>query len=141
MKRAARGVEVVAFAAVLLMPAGCASGRSWHGGGLEVGMMGAMVIGGALFGTGVMHGRSRSAVPDTAFVVERYVPEQLLSLVVELELSDSQVTHLEALQADVAAERRTRDDAARAAYALLRPIQRVAAASARTTAHGGHRDN
>lgn len=135
MNRAARRAGVVVLGAVLLTPTGCASGRSWRGGGLEVGMMGAMVVGGALFGTGLMHGRSRGAAPDTAFVVERYVPERLLALRVELELSDSQATELEVLRVDVEAERRTRDAAARAAYELLRPIQRVAASRARAPAH------
>lgn len=138
MNRAARRAGVVALGAVLLTPAGCASGRSWHGGGLEVGMMGAMVVGGALFGTGVMHGRSRGATPDTAFVVERYVPERLLALRVELELSDSQATQLAALHADVAAGRRARDDAARAAFEMLRPIQRIAASRSRAPAHEAH---
>jgi hypothetical protein len=135
MNRAARRAGMLALSAVLLAPTGCASGRSWHGGGLEVGMMGAMVVGGALFGTGVMHGGSRSVAPDTAFVVDRYAPERLLALRVELELTDEQITGLTVLRDDVQAGRLTPEGAAREAYRQLRPVQRAAAAGAPATPH------
>lgn len=134
MRGATRRLGAVALAGLLVVPTGCASRSGWHSPGWEVGMMGAMIVGGLIVGGGLMHGGGmmgggRAAVPDSALAVERFQPARLLELRAELELTDEQVTQLEVLRDDVAAERRTRADAARAAYELLRPVQRAAAAS------------
>lgn len=129
MTRGLRRLGALAVAALLVLPTGCASGGGGRGVGWETGMMGAMVVGGLIFGTGVMHGGRRAAAPDTAVTAARFAPDVLLERRGELELTDDQVAALEALRADVAAERLTAEAAAQQAFALLRPVQRVAARS------------
>ena len=133
MKRV-RKLGTLALAALLVAPTGCASRSGWHGGGWEAGMMGVMIVGGLLVGRGMMAGGmmhyGRGASPsDTAFSVERFQPATLLDQRADLELTDEQVTQLEVLRDDVAAQRLTPEVAARAASAVLRPVQRAAAAS------------
>ena len=130
MKRVRR-LGTLALAALLVVPTGCASGSGGRGVGWEAGMMGAMIVGGLIVGRGMMHGGTmhggRGASPsDTAFSVERFQPARLLEQRTLLELTDQQVAGLDALREDVAAQRRTPDDAARAAYWLLTPLQRAA---------------
>ena len=132
MKRV-RKLGTLALAALLVAPTGCASRSGWHGGGWEAGMMGVMIVGGVLVGRGMMHGGmmggGRGASPsDTAFSVERFQPATLLDQRADLELTDEQVTQLERLRDDVAAQRLTPEVAARAASAVLRPVQRAAVA-------------
>lgn len=130
MKRGYRRLGPLAVAGLLVLPTGCASGGGGRGVGWEAGMMGAMVVGGLILGGGMMmHGGGRAAAPDTAFTPARFAPELLLERRGELELTDDQVAALEVLRADVAAERLTAEAAAQQAFALLRPLQRVAARS------------
>ncbi len=128
-----RKAATVALAALLVVPTGCASRSGWHGAGWEAGMMGVMIVGGLIVGRGMMHGGmmggGRGASPsDSALSVERFQPTRLLEQRAELELTEEQVTQLEALRDDVTAQRLTAEVAARAAFALLRPVQRAAAA-------------
>jgi hypothetical protein len=119
---------LVPLAFMLVAPTGCASSRGSSGGAWMAGMMGVMVVGGIILGRGVMHGGMRSMHDSQPAFTERFSPERLLEQRALLELSDEQVAALEALRDDVAAERRTADDAARAAYEVLRPVQRAAVA-------------
>ncbi len=92
-------------------------------------MMGAMVVGGMMLGRGMMHG-GRNAGHDArqwgTADIEAFQPERLLEQRTMLELTDDQVSSLEALRDDVAADSRTREDASRTAFGLLRPLQRAA---------------
>jgi hypothetical protein len=90
------------------------------------GMMGVMVVGGLIVGRGVMHGGRDGMHESAAVFAERFSPAALLEQRALLELDDAQVVALEALRDDVAQGRRTAEDAARAAYELLRPVQRAA---------------
>ena len=108
----------------LLLPAsGCASGRG-NAGPWMAGMMGVMVLGGAVLGSGMMHGRTAMQEPQT---LAPFAPARLLARHDELELTPTQVAALEALEADYAAGLRTAEEAAIAARELLRPVQRAAA--------------
>lgn len=120
---AGRRGTVLGLAILLLLPSGCASARGM-GGIWMAGMMGVVVVGGAVFGGGMMHGRR--VAPDSAAFIQRFDPAHLLDERQLLELSEDQVSALEALREDVASERRTAAEAAHAAYELLRPVQRSA---------------
>jgi len=124
----ARRFTGLALAFLMLLPSGCATARS-SGGAWMAGMMGVMVAGGAILGMGRMHGQHAMA-PDSVLFVERFSPAHLLDQRQLLHLSADQVTALEALRDDVAAERRSAEEAARAAYELLRPVRRSAVGSA-----------
>jgi hypothetical protein len=89
------------------------------------GMMGVMIVGGVVLGRGWMHGGGSMHDSPAAFA-ERFSPAALLEQRALLELSDEQVAALERLRDEVAAGQRTAQDAARAAYDLLRPVQRAA---------------
>lgn len=132
----ARRVTGLALAALMLLPSGCATARS-SGGAWMAGMMGVMVVGGAILGMGGMHGQHAMA-PDSAAFNQRFGPAHLLDQRQLLELSADQVTALELLQDDVAAERRSAEEAARAAYELLRPVQRSAVGGAPSPARTHH---
>lgn len=126
MKWSVRRLGLVGLTAVVLMPTGCASSRSVSGGVWMAGTMGVMMVGGVLLGTGMMHGMGRQA-PDTALADSaRFSPSRLLEQRELLELDDEQVAALESLRDEVAAGQRSAADAARAAYNLLRPVQRAA---------------
>jgi hypothetical protein len=132
----ARRLGLLGLAMAMLLPSGCTTRRG-SGGAWMAGMMGVMVVGGALLGTGAMHGRP-SMDRDAAAFVDRFGPARLLEQRQLLELSADQVAALEALRDDVVAERRTAEEAARVAYELLRPVQRAAvggAPSQRRTHH------
>lgn len=91
-------------------------------------MMGVMVVGGVILGRGAMHG-GRAAMPgDSMPFAEQFSPARVLEQRALLELSDDQVMALEVLRTDVAEGRRTAEEAARAAYEVLRPVQRAAVA-------------
>lgn len=107
-------------------PTGCASGRGSSGGAWMAGMMGAMVVGGLIVGYGWMHGGREVMHGSPRSDIERFAPARLLEQRALLELSDEQTAALEALHHDVAEGRRAPEDAARAAYELLRPVQRAA---------------
>lgn len=124
----ARRFAGLALAILMLLPSGCATGRG-SGGAWMAGMMGVMVVGGAILGTGGMHGW-RSTGRDDATFVQRFSPARLLDQRETLELSMDQVAALAALRDDEAAGRRGAEEAARAAYELLRPVQRSAVGSA-----------
>jgi len=128
----ARRLGTLALAGLLVLPTGCASGRGASGGAWMAGMMGVMVVGGVIFGRGVMHGGRGGMHESPAAFAERFSPAALLTQRVVLELDDAQVVALEALRDDVAQGRRTAEEAARAAYELLRPVQRAAVGSAGT---------
>lgn len=91
-------------------------------------MMGAMVVGALIVGRGWMHGGRDAMHGSQQRDVERFAPARLLEQRSLLELSDEQVAVLEVLRDDVAQGRSTPQDAARAAYDLLRPVQRAAVA-------------
>lgn len=133
-----RRLMAAAVAASVVLPTGCVSGRGGSGGAWMAGMMGVMVVGGVLLGTGTMHGAEASMHRDTVFLTERFEPARLLEQRALLELSDEQVAALEALRADVAQGQRSAEAAARAAYELLRRVQR-AAASPGAPGHDGRR--
>jgi len=126
----ARRLGTLALAGLLVLPTGCASGRGTSGGAWMAGMMGVMVVGGLVLGRGLMHGGGRASHQEDAFTAERFQPARLLEQRALLELTDDQVAALEALRDEVAEGRRTAEDAARAAYDLLRPVQRAAVGSA-----------
>jgi hypothetical protein len=114
-------------AAVALAPSGCASGRSLSGGEWMAGMMGVMIVGGVLVGGGMMHGMRHQPADTAVADLVRFSPSRLLELRELLELDAEQVAALESLRDRVAAGERSGTDAARAAYDLLRPVQRAAA--------------
>lgn len=124
-----RRLGTLALAALLVLPTGCASRGGWHGAGWEAGMMGVMVAGGLILGRGVMHGARGSMHEAQPAFAERFSPARLLEQRALLELSDEQVAALVALRDDLDAGRRSPEDAARAAYELLRPVQRAAVGS------------
>ncbi len=129
---------LVPLALLLVSPTGCASSRASSGGAWMAGMMGVMVVGGLILGRGVMHGgRGGMHEAQPAAFVERFSPAALLAQRDALELTDEQVSALEALRDDLADGRRTAERAARAAYDLLRPVQRAAvpAGAARPPGH------
>lgn len=132
----ARRFAGLGLAVLLLLPSGCVSGRG-SGGAWMAGAMGVMVVGGAVLGGGMMHGR-QAAAPDSTTFAQRFSPVRLLDQRQTLELSDDQVGALAALRDDVAAERRSAEEAAHAAYDLLRPVQRSAAGSTAPPAHVHH---
>ncbi|MDP3766717.1 MAG: hypothetical protein Q8S13_01760, partial [Dehalococcoidia bacterium] len=110
-----RRIGTLGLAGLLLLPSsGCASRRGW---GWEAGMMGAMVVGGLVFGRGLMHGGGSSRA---AFDADRFDPARLLAQRETLQLTEGQVAALESLRGEVAAGRLPREQAARAAYELLR---------------------
>lgn len=113
------------LALLVTAPTGCASGRATSGAWMA-GMMGVMIVGGVVLGRGWMHGGGGNMHESPDAITERFGPARLLEQRTLLELSDEQVTALEALRDDVAAGQRTPQDAARAAYDLLRPVQRAA---------------
>ena len=124
---------LVPLALLLVSPTGCASSRASSGGAWMAGMMGVMVVGGLILGRGVMHGgRGGMHEAQPAAFVERVSPAVLVAQRDALELTDEQVSALEALRDDLAEGRRTAEDAARAAYELLRPVQRAAVGSVGT---------
>lgn len=127
-----RRLVLVPLAFMLVAPTGCASSRGSSVGAWMAGMMGVMVVGGVILGRGVMHGGMRSMHESQPAFTERFSPARLLEQRVLLELSDEQVAGLETLRDDVDAGRRSSEDAARAAYELLRPVQRAAVGSAAT---------
>lgn len=127
-----RRLVLVPLALILAAPTGCASSRGSSGGAWMAGMMGVMVVGGVILGRGVMHGGRGGMHESQPAFTERFSPARLLEQHALLELSEEQVTALQTLRDDVAAERRTAEDAARAAYELLRPVQRAAVGSAGT---------
>lgn len=119
---AMRRLRRLALLVVVLPASGCASGRG-NAGPWMAGMMGVMVLGGAVLGTGMMHGRAVKQDPQTlAF----FAPARLLARRDELELTPAQIAALEALAAEYVAGRRTGEDVAIAARELLRPVQRAA---------------
>lgn len=132
----ARRFAGLALAILMLLPSGCATGRGSSGAWMA-GMMGVMVVGGAILGTGGMHGW-RSTGRDDATFVQRFGPARLLDQREILELSTDQVTALAALRDDVAAGRRSAEEAARAAYELLRPVQRSAVGGAPSPSRTHH---
>lgn len=132
-----RRLMLVPLALAVAMPTGCASGRGTSSGAWMAGMMGVMVVGGVILGRGVMHGGRGGMHELQPAFAERFSPARLLELREPLELTNEQVEALEALRDDVAAGRRTAGDAARAAYDLLRPVQR-AAVSGRSPGAGAH---
>lgn len=138
--RAARVVNrrwiLLPLALLVTAPTGCASGRGTSGAWMA-GIMGVMIVGGVVLGRGWMHGGG--AMHDSpAASTERFSPARLLEQRTLLELSDDQVTALEAQRDEVAAGQRTPQDAARAAYDLLRPVQRAAVAPVAPATSGHH---
>ena len=127
-----RRLGTLALALLLVAPSGCATSRGSSGGVWMAGMMGVMVAGGLILGRGVMHGGRGGMRESQPAFTERFSPAALLEQRALLELDDAQVAALEALRDDVAQGRRTAEDAARAAYDLLRPVQRAAVGSAGT---------
>lgn len=121
-----RRLGTLALALLLMASSGCATSRGSSGAVWMAGMMGVMVAGGLILGRGVMHGGRRSMHESQLEFAERFSPARLLEQRALLELSDEQVAALEALRDDVQGGRRSLEDAARAAYELLRPVQRVA---------------
>ncbi|MEK6769186.1 MAG: hypothetical protein AABY85_09395 [Gemmatimonadota bacterium] len=119
-----RRLGTLGLAGLLLLPSsGCASRRGW---GWGAGMMGAMVVGGVVFGRGLMHGGGSSMHQQAAFDADRFDPARLLAQRETLELTEGQVAALESLRQETAVGRLPREQAARAAYELLRPEQRAA---------------
>ena len=94
-------------------------------------MMGVMVVGGLLVGTGVMHGgammHQRAAPADSAEAFElRYAPARLLDQGERLELTAEQIAVLGALRDSVQAGSLAPVEAAVQARAALRPLQQAA---------------
>lgn len=135
-----RRLATLALGWLLLLPTGCATRGGWHGAGWEAGMMGAMVVGGLILGRGLMHGGRRAGDHYDATDVDRFQPARLLEQRSLLELTDKQVFELEALREDVNAGRRAPEDAARAAFELLRPVQRAAVSAGVPAAAGRHHE-
>lgn len=130
---------LVPLAFMLVAPTGCASSRGSSGGAWMAGMMGVMVVGGLILGRGVMHGgRGGMHEAQPAAFVERFSPAALLAQRDALELTNEQVSAIEALRDDLAEGRRTAEDAARAAYELLRPLQRAAVSAGVPRSPGHH---
>jgi hypothetical protein len=126
--RLRRRLGTLGLAGLLLLPSsGCASRSGW---GWEAGMMGAMVVGGLVFGRGLMHSGSAmhqpAAMPRDTGDVDRFDPARLLAHRQMLELSDGQAAALGSLRQEVAVGRLSRAQAASAAYALLGPERRAA---------------
>ena len=113
----------------LLSPSACASRTGW-----EAGMMGGMMIGGLIVGRGMMHGMHDHG-GWTSEDVACYQPDSLLDRREALALTETQVVALGAVLQDREEGRRTWDDAARAATALLTPEQRSAARPASQMGH------
>lgn len=141
MNRTLRRLGTIVVAAVVVLPTGCASGRSLSGGEWMAGMMGVMMVGGVLVGSGMMHRMRHPAVDTTSADSVRFSPSRLLEQSELLELDDQQVTALVSLHDQVVSGERSAADAARAAFDLLRPVQRAAAAGPPGAAsehhHGG----
>jgi hypothetical protein len=73
-----------------------------------------------------MHGGGSSMHQQAAFDADRFDPARLLAQRETLELTEGQVAALESLRQETAVGRLPREQAARAAYELLRPEQRAA---------------